>query len=87
MPESKITTLTSLRSLPLQRKRTLKYETMTTEIWRHAFCLLCQFPRYGIKNNHSLPHQKFRFFTFSRDDALALDRICCSDNVDMLYFN
>lgn len=35
----------------------------------------------------SLTHQKFRFFTFSREDARALDRICCSDNLDMLYLN
>lgn len=59
---------------------------MTTKLWRHTFCLLSRQFLCCTKIIHSLTHQKFRFFTFSRDDALALDKICCSDNVDMLYF-
>ena len=54
------------------------------KLWQQNFGVI--FPR-ATTVTKKITHQKFRFFTFSREEALALDRICCSDNLDMLYFN
>ena len=54
---------------------------------------LCRVPsrsfwwaKKGIILSDHFTYQKFRFLTFSREEALALAKICCSDNLDIMYF-
>lgn len=69
------------------RKKYLKSWQWNWVMWNYKKCYLqLQFILLLKYRGHKITDQKFKFFTFSREEALARDKICCSDNLDMFEF-
>ena len=65
------------------RSRFLTAENKPRDLW-HLKSRTLQ-STFLILSDH-FTYQKFRFLTFSKEEALALAKICCSDNLDIMYF-